>query len=377
MLATSACRSTATRSTRRGPRSRASPSCSAAPRPGTSSATTGRSRPPPTTATCSCGARTASTSGSTATQPDARQLRRRLRVPAHGRRRDQHALRRTGRRARARGASSAWATAAPAAPAPAAWRVDERVYAPFGDGPVLLHDVTIRNTGARAAQRILVRVLGREPVRPGGQALDRAWSAPRYSARHAHAHASPSAPRAPDRRPLTIFAAALSGPVARLRPPTPRASSAPATARPAGRGGGRAPRRGHRPGHTGRIRGPGDVGLPRAVEAAPGTRGHAALRLRHRAARRRSRALVARRRERRAGRSPAASERGRAGCRRSGSGAGARGSRASSSGPRTRCARARPTRSAAAGTSSPRAATTSTTSASRAPSATRSSTCSR
>ena len=45
--------------------------------------------------------------------------------------------------------------------------VSEEVYAPFGDDPLLLHDVTIRNTSAERAAGDVVRVLGRQPVPPG------------------------------------------------------------------------------------------------------------------------------------------------------------------------------------------------------------------
>jgi Glycosyl hydrolase 36 superfamily, catalytic domain/Glycosyltransferase family 36 len=90
--------------------------------------------------------------------------------------------------------------------------VDEHLYAPFGDDPVLLHDVTIRNDSSRQRQvtwfeywdanpydQATNSQVGVGPVRwlPGLRAL-----------------AAAQTPTMLDRRPLTIFAAALSGPVA-------------------------------------------------------------------------------------------------------------------------------------------------------------------
>ena len=134
--------------------------------------------------------------------------------------------------------------------AAAGFRVDERVHAPLGAGPVLVHEVTIVNTTRRAAVGLLVRVLGRQPLRPGRQAqigLDR----PRAGA-GGRLLTVAQRPSAADRRPLTIFAAALDGPVAgratrrravlrrRRRAPARRGRRGPAG--PGGRAGGRARR---------------------------------------------------------------------------------------------------------------------------------------
>ncbi len=50
---------------------------------------------------------------------------------------------------------------------------EEFNYAPFGDDPVLLHDVTITNTGEHAEAGLVVRVLGREPGAAGHKGADR------------------------------------------------------------------------------------------------------------------------------------------------------------------------------------------------------------
>ena len=90
--------------------------------------------------------------------------------------------------------------------------VREDTYAPFGDDPLLLHDVTIAEPDRPDAQGQLVRVLGRQPVRPQPQRQ------PRHRARRS---GTPSAQTltvaqandAGDTKPETIFAAALNGPV--------------------------------------------------------------------------------------------------------------------------------------------------------------------
>ena len=255
-------------------------------------------------------------------------------------------------------------------------RVDERVYAPLGGGPLLIHDVTIRNTGARARSGSWFEYWDANPydqaakraVGPGGAALRRGRRA---------RSACPSAPRATTAARCRIFAAALERPGARLRHRRRVASSATAAARPpaavaAGRLDG-----GHRPGRTGRIRrGRAMIAFRAPWRLRPGRR--VTLRYAYGMAhagqipalvRTPARTAAAVRPQRASVGALAAAGPARA--------PGARGCRASCSGPRTRCARARPTRSAAAGASSPRAATTSTTSASRARSATRSSTCCR
>ena len=162
--------------------------------------------------------------------------------------------------------------------------VDEDVYAPFGDDPLLLHDVTIANTTPARAARELVRVLGRQPLRPADQAAPGARRAA-VRPRDAHPHRRPEPPAgatsadplaARDRRPLTIFAAALRGPGGGHATDATRFFGAGGRARPGrgGRGparsgaGARGRRRPHRP-HA--------VRLPRAgLRLRPGA--HVTLR---------------------------------------------------------------------------------------------------
>ncbi len=87
--------------------------------------------------------------------------------------------------------------------------IQEYVYAPFGDDPVLLHDVTIRNDGSRSRK---VTWFEYWDVNPFDQATKTqiatggVRSMPGIAALAATQTAT-----ALDRRPLTIFAAALSG----------------------------------------------------------------------------------------------------------------------------------------------------------------------
>ena len=96
--------------------------------------------------------------------------------------------------------------------AAAGFRVDERVYAPLGAGPVLVHDVTIVNATRRTRSGSWFEYWAANPFdqaekRPIG--LDR----PRTGA-GGRLLTVAQRPSAADRRPLTIFAAALDGPVA-------------------------------------------------------------------------------------------------------------------------------------------------------------------
>jgi hypothetical protein len=90
--------------------------------------------------------------------------------------------------------------------------VRERVYAPFGDDPVLLHDVRIRNTSKRPLRASWFEYWGVNPrsvvnkrrlglARPAYDSSLRALSARQL-------------PDAVDSRPLTVYAAALRGAVA-------------------------------------------------------------------------------------------------------------------------------------------------------------------
>ncbi|HEU0023033.1 MAG TPA: hypothetical protein VFQ12_00280 [Thermoleophilaceae bacterium] len=89
--------------------------------------------------------------------------------------------------------------------------VDEHVYAPFGDDPVLLHDVTIHN---RTRARRRVSWFEYWGVNPWEQSTSRTrgLARPGYDARRRILSVRQVA-EGLDRRPLQIFAAALRGPV--------------------------------------------------------------------------------------------------------------------------------------------------------------------
>ncbi len=89
--------------------------------------------------------------------------------------------------------------------------VDERVYAPFGDAPLLIHEVRIRNT---SESRLGGNWFEYWDVNPFDEAEGRkthlGLTAPQYS-RRLRALSVGEAPDAADSDPLRIFAAALRG----------------------------------------------------------------------------------------------------------------------------------------------------------------------
>jgi Glycosyl hydrolase 36 superfamily, catalytic domain/Glycosyltransferase family 36 len=88
--------------------------------------------------------------------------------------------------------------------------VREDVYAPFGDDPLLLHDITIRNTTARARRVSWFEYWDVNPYDQTSRRL-RGLGVPRWNA----ATRTLTVPQngGGDARPLSIFAAALRGPV--------------------------------------------------------------------------------------------------------------------------------------------------------------------
>ena len=98
--------------------------------------------------------------------------------------------------------------------------VDDVVYAPFGDDPLLLHDVTIANTSRRTRSVSWfefwdVNPYDQQTKQPRGLQAPR-WDAARRTVAVAQTRRQVPSPTDPaaalDRRPLTIFAAALRGP---------------------------------------------------------------------------------------------------------------------------------------------------------------------
>ena len=91
------------------------------------------------------------------------------------------------------------------------FEVDEDVYAPFGDDPVLLHDVVIRNTSRRTRRASWFEYWDVNPFdREHARAI--AVREPRWSLRRRTLSAR-QLPGDGDNRPLTVFLAALRGPV--------------------------------------------------------------------------------------------------------------------------------------------------------------------
>jgi glycosyl hydrolase family 36/glycosyl transferase family 36 len=89
--------------------------------------------------------------------------------------------------------------------------IDEQVYAPFGDAPLLLHDVTIRNTSHR---RLRANWVEYWDVNPYDQyrKTSLGLASPRFSKRDRTLSVAES-PDAVDSSPLSVFAAALRGKV--------------------------------------------------------------------------------------------------------------------------------------------------------------------
>jgi hypothetical protein len=119
--------------------------------------------------------------------------------------------------------------------------IDEQVYAPFGDDPLLLHDVTIRNSSRRPLRASWVEYWG---VNPRSVVNKRyiGLARPRYDRRRRTLSAA-QLPDAVDPRPLTVFAAALRGRVADWQTDATRFFGGGGRARPAEVAAGRLSRR--------------------------------------------------------------------------------------------------------------------------------------
>jgi hypothetical protein len=89
--------------------------------------------------------------------------------------------------------------------------VDERVYAPFGNDPLLLHDVTLHNTTTQSKAVSWFEYWDVNPYFPGPHS-HLGLTSPAYDAAH-HIVSVGQLPSAQDSDPLSIFGAALAGPV--------------------------------------------------------------------------------------------------------------------------------------------------------------------
>ena len=109
--------------------------------------------------------------------------------------------------------------------------IGERVYAPFGDDPLLLHDVTIHNRSRRPLRASWIEYWG---VNPRSVVNSRyiGLARPAYDRRR-HTLSARQLPDAVDKRPLTVFAAALRGRVADWETDGGRFFGAGGRARPA------------------------------------------------------------------------------------------------------------------------------------------------
>jgi hypothetical protein len=92
-------------------------------------------------------------------------------------------------------------------------QIDDAVYAPFGDDPILLHDVTIRNTSDKPLDASWFEYWDVNPKEPGTPGYHHALGMPRYDAARRMLTAD-QLPDPHDTDPLTIYAAALRGDVA-------------------------------------------------------------------------------------------------------------------------------------------------------------------
>src|SRR5947208_141612 len=94
------------------------------------------------------------------------------------------------------------------------WTVDgpDVVYAPFGDDSLLLHDVTIRNTGSKTLSGSYFEYWDVNPAIQGVTQFWRGYNAPSWDAQSKTLSVA-QMPDEEDTKPLTIFATALAAPV--------------------------------------------------------------------------------------------------------------------------------------------------------------------
>jgi Glycosyl hydrolase 36 superfamily, catalytic domain/Glycosyltransferase family 36 len=90
--------------------------------------------------------------------------------------------------------------------------VQGRVYAPFGDDSLLLHDVTIKNTSKTAVSGSYFEYWDLNPEIQGVTQIPRGYEAPTWDPQ-THTLSAAQLPDDVDTEPLTIFASALQSPV--------------------------------------------------------------------------------------------------------------------------------------------------------------------
>jgi hypothetical protein len=100
-------------------------------------------------------------------------------------------------------------------------RVTENVYAPFGNDPLLLHDVTITNLGSSARRMTWYEYWDVNPYsQTAGAQFNVGLGTPKWARATRTLSVAQHDPG--DRRPLSIFAAALSGPVSGFQTSVPK-----------------------------------------------------------------------------------------------------------------------------------------------------------
>ena len=90
--------------------------------------------------------------------------------------------------------------------------VNERVYAPFGDAPILLHDVAITNRTGNARRASWFELWDANPY--DQNAKRHIGLARPVASRAGRLLSARQIPEGPDRRPLSLFAATIDGPLA-------------------------------------------------------------------------------------------------------------------------------------------------------------------
>jgi hypothetical protein len=113
----------------------------------------------------------------------------------------------------------------------------DRVYAPFGDDSLLLHDVTIRNTSRKALSGSYFEYWDVNPAIQGVTQLQRGYQSPTWDPQTSTL-ALAQLPYDNDTQPLTIFASALQAPVSAYDTDTSAFFGSGTRAAPAAVGGG-------------------------------------------------------------------------------------------------------------------------------------------
>ncbi len=152
------------------------------------------------------------------------------------------------------------------------------VYAPFGNDPILLHDVTIKNTSHKRLRASYFEYWDVNPQIQGVTQIPRGYNAPSWDSSTKTLSVA-QLPADADTDPLTIFATALSGRVTAFDADTSGVLRIRLT-KNARRGRGRPPHERDRATRSCGLNRPGDVRIPDADLTQAGQEHHAPLRIR-------------------------------------------------------------------------------------------------